>query len=153
MLTGVRELYFAYGSNLSTRRLAERIPDPRPIAVAGLDAHLLVFNKPSADGSGKANLVPKTGSVAWGVVWSIPAAAWATLDGFEPGYRRTPCRVRDGAGQWHYAQVYLWESSGAEQLPYASYVGHLLEGAREHGLPDAFIRFLAGVRTQPDPAD
>jgi len=148
----MRELYFAYGSNLSTRRLAERIPNPRPVAVAQLDAHRLVFNKPSADGSGKANLIPEPGSVAWGVVWSIPLAAWPTLDGFEPGYRRAPCRVRDGAGQWHSAQVYLWESADAEQLPYAGYVAHLLEGAREHGLPDAFIHFLAGVRTRPDPA-
>ncbi|MDG2333671.1 MAG: gamma-glutamylcyclotransferase [Myxococcota bacterium] len=149
----MRELYFAYGSNLSTRRLAERIPHPQPVAVAELDAHRLVFNKPSADGSGKANLIPEPGSVAWGVVWSIPATAWTALDGFEPGYRRTPCRVRDDAGQWHNAQVYLWESPDPEQLPYAGYVEHLLQGAREHGLPDGFIRFLAGVRTRPDPAD
>ncbi|MDE0887479.1 MAG: gamma-glutamylcyclotransferase [Myxococcota bacterium] len=149
----MRELYFAYGSNLSTRRLAERIPNPRPVAVAQLDAHRLVFNKPSADGSGKANLIPEPGSVAWGVVWSIPATAWTTLDGFEPGYRRTSCRIHDGAGQSHCAQVYLFEAPGTEQLPYAGYVEHLLEGAREHGLPETFVRFLTGVRTRPDPVD
>ena len=147
----MHELYFAYGSNLSRRRLAERIGAPEALGAASLDDHRLVFNKPSSDGSGKANLVPDPGHIAWGVLWRIRAKTWPTLDGFEPGYTRTPCRVRDASGGRHEAQVYLWSSPGPKQKPFAGYLAYLVEGAREHGLPADFIRLLAAVPSRPDP--
>jgi hypothetical protein len=148
---GVRELYFAYGSNLSGRRLGQRVPGARALGAAELDAYRLTFNKPSSDGSGKANLVSAPGAKAWGVVWSLPASAWRTLDGFEPGYARRPCRVRGVGGEWHSAQVYLWLAPGPEQPPFASYLEHLREGAREHGLPAEFLEQLSRVDARPDP--
>ena len=147
----MRELYFAYGSNLSSRRLAERIPGARAVGAGHLDDYRLVFNKPSLDGSGKANLIPAPNQRAWGVIWSIPDETWPTLDGFEPGYARTPCRVRDESEQWHAAQVYLWLSPSPEQLPFASYLHHIREGALEHALPASFLEQIDRVRTRPDP--
>jgi len=148
----VRELYFAYGSNLSSRRLGQRVPGARALGAGELDAYRLIFNKPSSDGSGKANLVPAPGAKAWGVVWSLPAKAWRLLDGFEPGYTRQPCRLRGVSGEWHSAQVYLWLPPGPEQRPFASYLEHLREGAREHRLPAEFLEQLNRVETRPDPA-
>jgi hypothetical protein len=111
-----------------------------------------VFNKPSSDGSGKANLVPAPGETAWGVIWSIPGEAWASLDRFEPGYTRAPCRVRDASGHWHAAQTYLFAQPGPEQLPFATYLAYLCEGAREHDLPADYIRGLRARPSRPDPA-
>ena len=147
----MRELYFAYGSNLSSRRLAERIPGTRAVGAGHLDDYRLVFNKPSLDGSGKANLIPAPNQRAWGVIWSIPADTWPALDGFEPGYARTPCRVRDENGQWHSAQVYLWLAESPEQPPFAGYLDHIREGALEHALPASFLEQIDRVRTRPDP--
>jgi hypothetical protein len=147
----VRELYFAYGSNMSRRRLAERIGAPEALGPASLGGHRLRFNKPSKDGSGKANLVPHPDHTAWGVLWWIHPDSWPILDGFEPGYTRSACRVRDTSGDWHTAQVYLWSSPGPEQKPFAGYLAHILEGAQEHHLPPDFIRQLAAVPSRPDP--
>ncbi|MCS5636937.1 MAG: gamma-glutamylcyclotransferase [Myxococcota bacterium] len=148
----MRDLYFAYGSNLSFRRLAERIPSPESLGAGRLADYRLVFNKPSADGSAKANLLPSPGEEAWGVLWSISSEAWPVLDGFEPGYARTPCRVRDAAGQARAASVYLWPGEGREEAPYDWYLEYLLEGARENTLPPEYVRWLAAVRTRPDPS-
>ena len=147
----MHELYFAYGSNLSSRRLGERISGARALAAAQLDDYRLVFNKPSRDGSGKANLIPAKDHRAWGVIWSIPADTWSILDQFEPGYARDACRVRDEAGGWHSAQVYLWLTPSPEQAPFASYLNHIREGALEHALPASFLEQLRGVSCRPDP--
>ena len=45
--------YFAYGSNMSTRRLQGRV-SAEPRGVASLERHALRFHKQSTDGSGKA---------------------------------------------------------------------------------------------------
>jgi hypothetical protein len=148
----VPDLYFAYGSNLSYRRLAERIPGPESLGAARLADYRLVFNKLSTDGSGKANLVPCPGEEAWGVLWRISQRAWPVLDGFEPGYTRTPCSVRDGADRAHAASVYLRPGEGPEEAPYDWYLEFLLEGARENGLPAEYVRRLSAVRTKPDPS-
>lgn len=153
MMGSVRELYFAYGSNLSSQRLALRIPDPEAAGVARLDDHRLLFNKPSRDGSGKANLVPAPGEAAWGVLWSISVDAWPILDRFEPGYLRRDCQVHDRSGRPHSAQVYLWQEATPEQRPFAGYLAHVLAGAREHGLPAESIGYLAGTTTRPDPEE
>jgi len=148
----VRDLYFAYGSNLSQRRLAERIPGPECQGPARLADYRLSFNKHSADGSGKANLVASPGEEAWGVLWTIAREDWPTLDGFEPGYVRTPCSAVDAAGQPRAASVYLWPGAGPEEAPYDWYLAYLLEGARENQLPAEYVRRLAAVRSRPDPS-
>jgi len=136
------ELYFAYGSNMSSRRLAERIS---PLGVHGparLLDHGLVYNKPGRDGSGKANLVPRVGTECWGVIWEVGALDWPTLDRHEPGYRREFKEVFDVAGSCLTAQVYLHAAAGPEITPFDWYLDHLLEGAREHRLPPRYVETL-----------
>jgi len=148
----VQDLYFAYGSNLSSRRLAERIPSAEPQGPARLPGYRLVFNKRSADGSGKANLVPSPSEETWGALWSISRGAWPALDGFEPGYVRTPCSVLDASGQARAASVYLWPGEGPEEAPYDWYLDYLIEGARENALPPEYVRRLVAVQSRADPS-
>ena len=53
------DLYFAYGSNMSSARLAARLGPTRCLGRAVLDHFALAWNKPGLDGSGKANLRPR----------------------------------------------------------------------------------------------
>ena len=48
-------LYFAYGSNMFTRRLKERTPSVAVADTGFVEGHRLAFDKVSRDGSGKAN--------------------------------------------------------------------------------------------------
>ena len=48
-------LYFAYGSNLSSARMAARVPSARVVARAQLPGHALRFHKVGRDGSAKCD--------------------------------------------------------------------------------------------------
>jgi gamma-glutamylcyclotransferase len=161
-------LYFAYGSNMSRKRLAERIPDVRSRGAAWMEDRRLSFNKPGRDGTGKANLIEHSGSHAWGVVYELDGDDWDVLDRFESGYSRLIVEVRSG---WNAAgvrrrrdasrfdvQTYLWsgeeavgEEGGDALIPPASwYLDHLRAGAREHGLPAHYLRVIESVAAAAD---
>ena len=135
------QLYFAYGSNMSTKRLCGRIPAAAPVGPARLDGMRLAFNKPGRDGSGKANLVPAAGARAWGVAWTLPEDAWPVLDGFEPDYERAVFRLLRPDGRALHAHVYLHAcpADTPSNPPSRDYLDHLLAGAAEHGLPEEYI--------------
>jgi gamma-glutamylcyclotransferase (GGCT)/AIG2-like uncharacterized protein YtfP len=134
------ELYFAYGSNMSRRRLASRIAGTRSLGRARVDGWRLRFDKPGRDGTGKANLVEEPAAHAWGVIYELPATEWAVLDRFEPGYRRQALRVAIDARSVE-AQAYLFTTriGAPPSAPNPEYLAHLLEGAREHELPVAHV--------------
>jgi len=144
------DYYFAYGSNMSGPRLRARIGEVESLGAASIEGWRLVFNVASRDGSGKANLEPSADAIAWGVVWRIGSERWATLDGFEPGYQRRLVSVRTLARGTIEAGVYLsYYASSATQgeiAPFDWYVDHLIDGAREHALPEAWLEMLRSVR-------
>ena len=140
--------YFAYGSNMSSRRLRERITGARAREIAWLTDKRLACNKPGRDGTGKANLQEAHGARAWGVLYRIDDSDWPTLDRFEPDYRRVQCEAQLVTGARRIAQVYLWLGNGADIQPHDWYIDHLLEGAREHCLPDEHIRLIATLRSR-----
>jgi len=148
---GGRALYFAYGSNLLWQRMATRVPSARRLCVASADGFRLCFGKPGRDGSGKATLVASAGSRAWGVVYTIDPAHWARLDACEPGYRRVELRVTYASREQLAAAAYLAPETAADPIPFAWYKRCLVEGAREHGLPAAYIAELERLPERPDP--
>ncbi|MGI9303694.1 MAG: gamma-glutamylcyclotransferase family protein, partial [Gammaproteobacteria bacterium] len=78
-------LYFAYGSNLSTTRLADRIPSPPAVTIAQLREHRLSFRKNGKDGSGKCDIESTSNpkDVVHGVVFRITASDKLELDSIE----------------------------------------------------------------------
>lgn len=138
----LERLYFAYGSNMCSERLRARIPDVEPVGRARWPGMRLAFNKIGVDGSGKANLIPDPVSVAWGVVFRIPAAAWTILDGFEPGYVRSACALLVDGDQPTSADVYLGKGPLRHTPPHDWYREHLLRGAIEHALPEDIVRLI-----------
>lgn len=148
-------LYFAYGSNLLTRRLRARTASAVPLGQAVLPDHGLRWHMASRDGSGKCDIVDAvaTPEPVHGVVYRIDAAERSALDHAESlgvGYRAEQIAV-SLAGQTVRAWVYRALRTDAGLLPYDWYRALVLAGACEHGLPLAYRQQLASVATRSDP--
>jgi gamma-glutamylcyclotransferase len=152
--------YFAYGSNMLTARLRDRVgsvSNPTPYA---LEAHQLRFHKRSSDGSGKCNLI-HTGDlrdVVYGVVFDIKDERLADLDrheGLGDGYRRSDHRLcLHGSEQA--VLMYVAEAGSIDDalLPYKWYLDLVVAGAEEHDLPRDYVSALRATayRQDPDPS-
>jgi hypothetical protein len=137
-------VYFAYGSNMRSERLRERVGNVELVGPIHVSDWQLAFNKPGRDGTGKANLVPQPGALTWGVGWRLDDEQWPLLDRYEPDYRRTEFRLESRSGDSKVAVAYVFEgpADSAPISPSSEYVEHLIEGAREHGLPDDYRDWL-----------
>lgn len=148
-------LYFAYGSNLLSRRLQARTPTARALGVGRLHGHALRWHMAGADGSAKCDVV-QVGDAACavhGVVYELAAAEKPRLDAAETlgvGYRKTEVSI-ELADRVLSAWVYLALATDPRRLPYDWYKAFVVHGAREHGLDAAYVRALEAVRAVPDP--
>src|SRR6202521_4452027 len=136
-------LCFAYGSNMCTGRLRQRVPSAAPVRVARLLSHSLRFHKRSdKDGSGKADayFTGEPEDLVWGVVFDIDPAEKPRLDAHEGlghGYVERLVTVIDLAGGMHPAFTYTAEAGHIDRTlrPYSWYRRFVVEGARQHDLP------------------
>lgn len=149
-------LYFAYGSNMSRPRLEARVPSARFVTTARLDGHRLTFHKVGADGSGKCDAYA-TGDPAHcvlGVVFDIAAAEKRALDrieGLGVGYVEKVVRLLDADGANIEAFLYSAIHIDATLQPFGWYKAHVLAGARTHGLPADYVRWIESVPACDDP--
>lgn len=142
-------LYFAYGSNMSSRHLRCRIPSVKSIGISYLKDEKVVFNKRSVDNSGKANLVYSLGDVTWGVLYEIDAKWLDMLDGFERCYCRIVIKVWKPNGDMVEAKSYRSTDLTDEAVAYDCYKELVLSGAREHNLPQDYIAYLKRLPSKP----
>ncbi|MGM0855866.1 MAG: gamma-glutamylcyclotransferase family protein [Pseudomonadota bacterium] len=148
-------LCFAYGSNMSTKRLAARIP-AHFVTTASLPAHRLAFHQRSGDGSGKCDIVPASEQAAvYGVIWEVASHHKPVLDRYEGlghAYEETWLTVTDLASSRQFeVQTYVGNITAHGVRPYTWYKHHVLAGAQEHGLPSAYIRALERIPALDDP--
>lgn len=141
-------LYFAYGSNLSSARLRQpdRAPSARLVGAASVSGHTLSWCKRGADGSGKCTIAPtgNRGDGVWGVLWEVGEADVDRLDVVEgPGYERVEVTITTG-NQKMRAFTYVARATHLDPSlePAAWYRELVVAGAREHGLPAAWIKRL-----------
>ena len=148
--------YFAYGSNMSSKRLRARTPSARTLGVYTLPGFALRFHKVGKDGSGKCDAF-RTGDDAdqvIGVLYELDAADEAPLDRVEGlgwGYRKEQVRLIGKAGEEARAFTYCAIRVDPALVPFSWYMGHVLAGAREAGLPDEYTAALEQQRTMADP--
>ena len=143
--------YFAYGSNLKFERMSSRVTSARFRARARLGGWSLTLDKSGRDGSGKANLRRQETHHVWGVVYSIDPSHWPRLDTCEPGYSRVEIQVVTEAGDDLDAETYVAQVLTNDPVAFDWYKELLLEGAREHALPDDYVAGLAHLAARPDP--
>ncbi|MCG7995459.1 MAG: gamma-glutamylcyclotransferase [Candidatus Thiodiazotropha taylori] len=149
-------LYFAYGSNMSSRRLRERVPSARFRSTATLEAHELRFHKRSRDGSAKCDALethnPQHRVI--GVVFEIAQAEKAELDrheGLGYGYEEKQVSLLTGSAESLTAFTYYATHIDSLLKPYSWYKHHVLSGAREHQLPTTYLDRIERIEAIIDP--
>jgi phage replication-related protein YjqB (UPF0714/DUF867 family) len=133
-----RHSYFAYGSNLCVRQMAQRCPDAGNPRRAVLADHDWLINQ-----RGVATVEPFDGTQVHGVVWDVSDHDLATLDSAEgvPWRYQRDCmtvRTEDGPSD---AWVYI-DHRVNPGPPRPGYLERIIDGALHHGLPRSWISFL-----------
>lgn len=153
--------YFAYGSNLLTRRLTDpaRAPSAVALGVAWAPGFVMRFHKIGTDGSGKCTLI-STGhdaDVVPGVLYEFADSDLPGLDREEGvhlgGYARHSVRLRLPDGVTAAAMTYIAGDRFIDpaSVPFDWYRDLVVAGATEHGLPPAWVYELARTPAVADP--
>lgn len=152
-----RQYYFAYGSNMNPRQMAERCSAARVLCAACLPGYRLAFYSRNRvwDG-GQETVVQAAGQQVWGVLYeltfgdSISLDVWSSvrLDG-GGAYFHYPVQVRDAAGSEHTAVLYKKDVLGPPAPPSSQYLAHIVAGAEANGLPGAYVDYLKNLQSVP----
>jgi cation transport regulator ChaC len=140
--------YFAYGSNMARAIFVVR-RGMRPSASqwGWLDGYRLCFDLPVGPAErGVANVVPDEKGRTCGVLYRIGADEAERLDrteGVHGGfYRRLGVVIETATGAGIAAFTYHSSFASDGRKPSPRYLGLLLAGAQEHGLPADYVAFL-----------
>jgi gamma-glutamylcyclotransferase len=149
--------YFAYGSNMLTRRLtaADRAPSAKRVGIGYVEGRRLTFHKVSQDGSGKcdAEATPKTANRVYGVIFEIASTEEGALDKAEAlgnGYAKVHVLVVTAKGMVE-PKAYIATNKDLTLRPYHWYKAIVLAGAVEHGLPKDYVEWLRTFESIEDP--
>lgn len=140
----MQTLYFAYGSNLASRRLLHRVPGAQARGRARLAGFRLVADKPGRDGNAKLNIVRDPAGFVWGALWKLAVPDLSRLDRYEGGYKRIEVVVNADAGA-RAATTYASRLHGARPGLEPAYRELVLEGAREQRLPPEWVALLESL--------
>ena len=147
--------YFAYGSNMSLRRIQARVPEAQPLGSGILSGHELRFHKRGRDGSGKCDAfeVGNANAAVVGALFSLPETRAEELDlieGLGHGYDKKLVSILRPNGRRTRAFTYYATNIVEKLLPYCWYRHHVLTGAQEFSLPDDYIENIASVPIKRD---
>ena len=157
--------YFGYGSNMLTCKLKDRCRSAVPIGICKIKKHSLKFHKVShaisaknriRDISGKGDMVPSESETdeVYGVLFSIDKSEESSLDKAEGypkyGYDKKPIDVITIKGEKYRAVMYFANDIDSKKKPYHWYKEQVVQGAREHGLPEGYIKKIDDVESIPD---
>ena len=145
--------YFAYGSNMHHSAFRERRGmHPTEWRIGRLKGYRLRFNlegRPIGKAA-PANICPDQDCELWGVLYRITRRELLRLDSTEgvPGrnYRHVAVPVEDADGNTVTAVTYMARGRDTDGTPSFRYISLLREGARAHGLPETWVRFLDSVQ-------
>lgn len=140
--------YFAYGSNMSLKRLQHRVPSAKRLGLVRLPNHQLCFHKNGTDGSGKCDAyeTQEQSNTVWGALFEIDANEKAQLDEIEgvgSGYEIKEVTLFDSNNNQHKAYMYYATDIVSGLKPYPWYLHHVLTGAKEIGVPAEYLNVLS----------
>lgn len=145
--------YFAFGANMHDSAFRERRRmEPIDWCPGRVQGYRLRFNlegRPRGKAA-PANLSVESDAEVWGVLYRITRADLVQLDSTEgvPGrrYRHLWVEAEDMEGNPLAAVTYITDGKEKDGQPSLRYITLLREGARAHGLPDHYLRFLDAVQ-------
>jgi cation transport regulator ChaC len=147
--------YLGYGSNMN-RGIFENRRGMRPIQAqpALLENYRLRFNLAIGPGErGVANLESEAGARTWGVLYLITIEESEHLDrteGVPRAYRRIAVGAIIDGGEQIAAFAYQSDRISPGRKPSLRYIGLLIEGAVQHGLPPGYLRYLRNFELAAD---
>ena len=143
-------MYFAYGPNMDIETMAQRGVVFEKVTTGRAKDLRLVFHKPGADGTGKADLQDARGAYAEGVVWDVPEESLNRLDLYEEvdkgHYRRSTVKVQTPRGELECA-TYRAAKFRTGLKPSPAYLASIVRGAETHRLSDDYQTFLKSHAT------
>jgi hypothetical protein len=152
-------IYFAYGTDMNPAQMAERSPGHRTMGVARLRGHRLIFPRFSRTwGCASASIEPSPNDAVFGVLYDVPHDDIPILhhhQGYDPDgplelNRHTLREVnvlRMGGSEPVKAITYVATPDAPDALPSKAYMNTVIDGARYHGLPRAYLVLLQAVKT------
>ncbi|MCH7794260.1 MAG: gamma-glutamylcyclotransferase [Proteobacteria bacterium] len=145
--------YFAFGANMHDSAFrGRRGMRPTEWRAGRVKGYRLRFNLEGwpRGRAAPANIAPDPGAEVWGVLYRITRKQLLHLDSTEgvPGrrYRHLWVEAEDVEGNALRAVTYIAEGKETDGNPSLRYVTLLREGARAHGLPEPYLRFLDRVK-------
>ena len=149
--------YFAYGSNMLTRRLKapERAPSTEFVDTGYVARRRLTFHKLSRDGSGKCDAEETENETdrVYGVIFEIKCSHKPALDKAEGrgnGYELETVEVI-AKQSTVLAQTYIATRKERALRPYHWYKALVVAGAVEHNLPKNYVEWLRVFESTEDP--
>lgn len=144
--------YFAYGANMDDNafrvRRGIKACECRTGYVEGYRLRFNLEGRPKGKAA-PANLCPDPEAKVWGVLYRITRRDLMRLDATEGvpgrGYRHITVEVEDGQNRLVSAIAYIAQGKNIDGKPSLRYITLLRDGARAHGLPETYIRFLEAV--------
>jgi len=142
---------------MSVRRIRQRVPSARKVAVAVLGQHKLKFHKRgSRDGSAKCDIAMtgQTDDEVFGVVFEIEGREKPALDaveGLHNGYEIKEITLLTLDGLKLQAFAYYGTDLDESLRPFHWYKKHVLQGALENGLPESYTAMIRAVESVDDP--
>jgi gamma-glutamylcyclotransferase len=128
----MKVFYFAYGSNMNSQRLEERVGRYFSRYPGTLHGWKLTFDKPNAFGRSYANIKRDDKSVVEGIVYELTPNQIKKMDFFEgaPEHYERKLMTVEIAGQRFLATVYVANNRKDNILPELGYLRHLFAGQR-----------------------
>jgi hypothetical protein len=157
-LLATNELFsFCYGSNMKLAYLRDYCPSARPVMHAFLPNYRIEFRRFSTDmNGGISTIIEHPGGLIRGVLCAVRVTELETLDILEDVplglYKRESFRVLGEDNEWHLGDLYRVVKPEGPFVPADGYLDLMLEGAREHGLPQDYIESIAARRGLLDQA-
>ena len=151
--------YFGYGSNMDRNTfLGRRRMRSLETRTGVLEGWRLTFDLAVGKGErGVANIRRARQAQVWGVLWQITQRDAAFLDRTEGvhmgAYRRQSVDVRGTDGAVVRGFTYRSDRGRPGRKPSRRYLGLLLAGARQHGLPDPYVTWLRSLELAADERD
>lgn len=155
--TSQTRLYFAYGFNLNLQKMSQKVTKPRVLGIARLANYKIGFYGHSAIWDGAVEtVVPDNQSEVWGILYQLDSYDWNQLDDFKDArldgagrYFHYPVAVFDEQSMLREAFLYKKSQLGEPKQPSTEYLGIIIQGAKEQGLPESYIATLQNIASKP----
>lgn len=144
--------YFAYGANMDDGTFRVRrgiqVIEHRSGRIKGYRLRFNLDGRPKGR-SAPANLYPDPDAEVWGVLYRITRRDLMHLDFTEgvPGrrYRHVEIEAEDVDGRVVPVITYMGRGKEVDGKPSLRYITLIRDGARAHGLPEAYLRSLEAI--------